>query len=422
MTRRRPKHDLFDKGVRMTGQDTHTDVPYLDIASPAFAMNSEEVRDARERSWYAKTNYGYGILRYKEVTELLKHPSLNQGSAKWPEHHGVHTGIFYEWWAKNLLVLEGDEHHRIRRLLNPAFSPAVARRLEPEFADIANELIAEMKALHAAGEEVDFVAAFSEPFATRALCAMMGLDHKHWKFIASRANTVGYALSVSIKEDIEAIDEAVKELYDFVDELIEERRAHPGEDVVSRLVQFSQADDKLTTEELRNALVLMLFGGMDTTRNQIGLLLQTFMRNPEQWELLAADPAKYAKPALEEGLRVNPTTRWVTREANEDFEFKGLQIANGTTVHLFTMSSGTDPEAYPDPDIDLNATDRKQHHTFGGGVHHCLGHYIARADMSVALPLLAQAFTDITCPGGDEWLPDSGNHGPVKLPITFSVR
>ena len=406
----------------MSAETAPVEVPYLDIASPSFAMSSEEVRDARERNWYAKTNYGYGILRYKEVTELLKHPSLNQGSAKWPEHNGVHSGVFYEWWSKNLLVLEGEEHHRIRRLLNPAFSPTAARRLEPEFAEIANELIADMKAKHARGEQVEFVADFSEPFATRALCTMMGLSHDHWPFIADRANTVGYALSVSIKEDIESIDVAVTELYDFVDQLIAERKENPGQDVVSRLVQFSESGDKLTDAELRNALVLMLFGGMDTTRNQIGLILQTFMRNPDQWDLLAQNPGELAKPALEEALRVNPTTRWVTREANEDFEFQGLAIEKGTTVHLFTMSSGTDPEAYPDPDIDIQSEDRKPHHTFGGGVHHCLGHYIARADMSVALPLLAQAFGDITCPGGDEWLPDSGNHGPVRLPITFSVR
>lgn len=406
----------------MTKQDSQDTVPYLDIASPDFAMNSEEVRDARERNWYAKTNYGYGVLRYKEVTELLKHSSLNQGSAKWPDHHGVHSGLFHEWWSKNLLVLEGDEHHRIRRLLNPAFSPTVARRLEPEFTAIANELIEQMKRKHAGGEQIEFVADFSEPFSTRALCAMMGLDHKHWPFIASRANTVGYALSVSIKEDIERIDQAVHELYDFVEQLIEERRENPGEDVVSRLVQFSQAGDKLSDAELRNALVLMLFGGMDTTRNQLGLILQTFMRNPEQWELLASEPEKYAKPALEEGLRVNPTTRWVSREANEDFEFHGLEIEKGTTVHLFTMSSGTDPEAYPDPEINIQAESRKQHHTFGGGIHHCLGHYIARADMGIALPLLAQSFTGIFCPGGDQWLPDSGNHGPVRLPIDVTVR
>ena len=397
-------------------------VPYLDIAAPDFAMSSEAVRDAREQNWYARTNYGIGVLRYKEVTDLLKHPSLNQGSAKWPEHHGVHSGIFYDWWSKNLLVLEGEEHHRIRRLLNPAFSPRVAQQLKPQFEQIADELIKNVKQKQAKGEPVEFVADFSEPFATRALCAMMGLDHKHWPFIADRANSVGYALSVTIKEELERVDNAVKDLYDFVDELIEERKETPGEDVISRLIGFTAHGDKLTDVELRNAIVLMLFGGMDTTRNQIGLILQTYMRNLDQWELLAQNPEEYTQPALEEALRVNPTTRWVTREANEDFEYQGLQIEKGTTVHLFTMASGTDPIAYPDPEVDITAKDRPHHQTFGGGVHHCLGHYIARADMSVALPKLAQAFTDISCPGGDTWLPDSGNHGPLKLPITFTVR
>ena len=398
------------------------EVPYLDIASPQFAMSSEEVRDARERSWYARTNYGIGVLRYTEVTELLKHPSLNQGSAKWPDHHGVHSGIFYDWWEKNLLVLEGDEHHRLRRLLNPAFSPRVAQSLKPAFAAIAEDLIAEVKTKQAEGEAIDYVADFSEPFATRALCAMLGISQDHWPFIAERANTVGYALSINIKEDIAQIDQAVTELYEFVEELIAERKANPGEDVVSKLVDFTAHGDKLSDAELRNALVLMLFGGMDTTRNQLGLVMQTFIRHPEQWELLAADPDRFAQPALEEALRVNPTTRWVTREANEDFEYHGLQIERGTTVHLFTMASGTDPAAYPNPEIDITATDRTPNHTFGGGVHHCLGHYIARADMSVALPILAKHLTAVTCPGGDEWLPDSGNHGPIRLPITFVAR
>lgn len=393
------------------------EVPYLDIADPGFSMQSEAVRDAREQHWYAKTNYGYAILRYNEVSALLKHPSLNQGSAKWPEHNGVHSGVFYDWWVKNLLVLEGEEHHRIRRLLNPAFSPTMARRLVPEFEAIAKDLLDQL------GDrtEIEFVGDFAEPFATRALCAMMGLEHKHWPFIAEHANSIGYALAVTIQEDIERIDNAVQELYDFVENLIQERTANPGEDVVSRLVKFSEDGDKLSPEELRNALVLMLFGGMDTTRNQLGLLIQTFIRNPEQWELLAKDP-ELANAALEEGLRVNPTTRWVTREANEDFEYEGLKIAKGTTVHLFTYTSGTDPRAYPDGDVSITATDRLPHHTFGGGVHHCLGHYIARADMSVALPLLAQHMTDMSCPGGDEWLPDSGNHGPVKLPLKFTRR
>lgn len=394
-----------------------TGLPYFDIADESFAMQSEAVRTARDASWIARTNYGYAVLRYAEVSDLLKSPKLSQGSKKWPDHHGVHSGVFYDWWAKNLLVLEGDEHHRIRRLLNPAFSPAMARRLEPQFEELANELV---EGIVDRGE-MEFVGDFAEPFATRALCIMMGLDHRHWEFIADRANTVGYALSVTIREDIDRVDAAVQELYEFVEELIQERRAAPGQDVVSRLVQFSEGGDKLTGEELRNALVLMLFGGMDTTRNQLGLAMQTFIHNPDEWEKLAADP-ELAPAALEEVLRVNPTTRWVTREALEDFEYGGVEFEAGTTVHLFTYASGTDTRAFPDPEIDIAAQDRKPHFTFGGGVHHCLGHYIARADMSRALPALAAAITNMSCPGGDRWLPDSGNTGPVRLPIVFDKR
>lgn len=393
------------------------EMPYFNIADPSFAMQSEEVRRARGESWIAQTNYGYAVLRHAEVGSLLRSKSLSQGSAQWPEHHGVHSGSFYAWWSKNLLVLEGTEHTRIRRLLNPAFSPARARKLKASFQVLADELVNEI----ADKGSVEFVNDFAAPFATRALCIMLGLPEEHWEFIADRADTIGLALSVNIKEEIDKIDTAVDELYEFVETLIQERRENPVDDVISTLVTQSSDSDSLSPEELRNAIVLMLFGGMDTTRNQLGLAIQTFIHNPDQWELLGQNP-KLVNSALEEVLRVNPTTRWVTREAVEDFDFQGVQFKQGTTVHLFTASSGTDVQAFPDPEIDIEEKDRKAHFTFGGGKHQCIGQHIAKADMSVALATLAAAITDIQLDGADEWLPDSGNTGPVKLPIRFQKR
>lgn len=401
----------------MTQITEGTQIPYFNIADPSFAMQSEEVRRARDESWIAKTNYGYAVLRHAEVGALLRSKSLSQGSAQWPEHHGVHSGSFYAWWSRNLLVLEGTEHTRIRRLLNPAFSPARARKLKGRFQELADELVTEIQGKGS----VEFVEEFAAPYATRALCIMLGLPEEHWKFIADRADTIGLALSVNIQEEIDKIDGAVNELYEFVETLIEERRENPADDVISTLVSKSHDSDSLSAEELRNAIVLMLFGGMDTTRNQLGLAIQTFMHNPGEWEKLAADPSLVDR-ALEEVLRVNPTTRWVTREAVEDFEYQGIEFTAGTTVHLFTASSGTDVEAFPDPEIDIGETDRKAHFTFGGGKHQCIGQHIAKADMSVALATLAAAITDIQLDGADEWLPDSGNTGPVRLPIRFTQR
>lgn len=175
------------------------EAPYFNISDPSFAMHSDELRTARDSSWYARTNYGFAILRYAEVTELLKSPQLSQGSAQWPDHHGVTTGSFHDWWTKNLLVLEGDSHHRIRRLLNPAFSPTMAKNLEPAFLELAKELVANF----ADKGEVEFVSEFSEPYATRALCIMLDLPHSDWEFIAHHANIIGFGLSVQIQEKID---------------------------------------------------------------------------------------------------------------------------------------------------------------------------------------------------------------------------
>src|SRR5215475_5690380 len=96
--------------------------PHLRVTDPAFSITSEEVKRARERSWYAHTEYGLAVLRYDEVSQLLKHPKLRQGSVAWPAHNGITQGPFADWWASWVLNKEGEEHHRLRRLMNPAFS------------------------------------------------------------------------------------------------------------------------------------------------------------------------------------------------------------------------------------------------------------------------------------------------------------
>ena len=391
-------------------------VPYLDIADPSFAMHSEAVRNARAQHWYAKTNYGFAILRHAEVSKLIKDPRLIQGSAKWPEHNGVHTGLFHEWWTKSLLVLEGDDHHRIRRLLNPAFGPRNLEQYLPQFEVLAEELVQEF----IDKGEFEAVNDFAEPYATRVLCILLGIPETEWPTIARLASTIGLALGVTIKKDLDQVESALQELYGYAEALIEDRQKNPGNDLVTKLVQANADGDTLSDDELRNALCLLIFGGMDTTRNQIGLGLMSYMHNQDQWELLAANP-DLAKNAVEEVMRTNPTTTWVTREAAVDFDYEDLHAEAGTTIHFLTQVSGTDPAAYPNPEIDITA-ERAPHYGFGGGMHHCLGHFVARADMTIALKVLSAAMTNLRVNGADEWLPDSGNTGPVRLPIAFDKR
>jgi cytochrome P450 len=123
------------------------------------------------------------------------------------------------------------------------------------------------------------------------------------------------------------------------------------------------AAERLTTEELRDSLVLLIFGGFDTTRNQLGLAMQAFIESPGQWRLLA-ERADLGPAAVEEVMRVSPTTTWVTREAVRGFIFDGLDISAGTTIHLYCASAGTDPLAVPDEDMDITATGRPPHFAF----------------------------------------------------------
>ncbi len=176
--------------------------------------------------------------------------------------------------------------------------------------------------------------------------------------------------------------------------------------------------ERLTTTELRDSLVLLIFGGFDTTRNQLGLAMQAFIDHPDQWRLLGERP-DLGPAAVEEVMRISPTTTWVTREAVAGFTFDGLDIAAGATIHLFCEAAGTDPRA-GGADFDITAADRPPHFGFGGGIHYCLGHLVARADMCAALTVLARRLHGLRAEGAATWLPDSGNTGPVRLPIAFT--
>lgn len=389
-------------------------IPVLDVGDPAFAITSSEVHDARERSWFATTPYGIAVLRYDEMSRLLKHPKLRQGSVAWPAHHGVTDGPFAQWWASWILNKEGAEHHRLRRLMNPAFSPKLIGGLVPRFQALAAELIDGF----AQPDQCEFVSEFAEPYAARVIAIMLGLPEEEWPIIARESATIGLALGVTIREDLPKIEQALARLYDYADELIADRQRNPREDFVTALVNASRVEDgRLSHTELRDGMVLLIFGGFDTTRNQLGLAMQTFSQHPEQWSLLAERPELGGR-AVEEVMRVNPTIRWVTREVLEDFTFQDVELRSGTTVHLYSESAGTDPRVFPEG-FDISA-DRSPHFGFGGGAHHCLGHFVARSDMSEALPLLARRMRGIRLLPGSDWLPDSGNTGPVRLPVGFT--
>src|SRR5215475_8233771 len=326
--------------------------------------------------------------------------------------------------------MEGAEHHRLRRLLNPAFSRRIVEPLRPRFSALAGELVDGF----AEPGRCEFMAEFAEPYAASAIAILLGIAEGEWPTIAAESAAVGLAMGVRIREHLPRIEAALAALYDYADALIADRRRRPRDDFVTRLVRAQAGEPGgpgepgeagLTAAELRDSLVLLIFGGFDTTRNQLGLALQAFLDHPGQWRLLAERP-ELGPTAVEEVMRIRPTTTWVTREATADFTFDGLAIRAGTTIHLFCESAGTDPTDADDAGsgasaagFDITAGERRPHFGFGGGIHYCLGHYVARTDMCEALTVLARRLREPRPAGQAVWLPDSGNTGPVRLPIAF---
>ena len=388
---------------------------FLELADPAFSVTSAEVHQARDDGWYASSSYGIAVLRHDQASRLISHPNLRQGSAAWPAHHGITGGPFADWFANWVLNKEGADHRRLRKLLNPAFSRRLIEAMRPRFRSLAAELTSGFAGLG----RCEFMADFAEPYAARVITYMLGIPEHEWPIIARDSATIGLAMGVRIRQDLDQIESALARLYSYADALIADRRASPRDDCVTSLVTAHVENDQLTSAELRDTLVLLMFGGFDTTRNQLGLAMQTFIDHQDQWRLLAERP-ELAPSAVEEVMRVNPTTTWVTREAVADFSFDGLAIKSGTTIHLLCESAGTDPLTGLGTGFDITAPDRPAHLAFGGGVHYCLGHLVARADMSEALAVLADQLHEPRADGAAIWLPCSGNTGPVRLPLAFT--
>ena len=389
------------------------ELAFLDFNQVGFSIRSAEVLRARENHWYAKTPFSIAVLRYADVNALLKDRRLYQGTRRWPAHYGITKGLLSDWWQTMLLSVEGQDHLRLRKLANPAFSSRVIEPLTGYFAELAHELIDGF----CERGSCEFMREFAEPFSARVITGLLGIPKQNWRQLADLATELGYVFSVTIKENLPAIEHGLQGIIDISQALIDARRGTHADDFVGTLVTASLDDTKITEAELLSLVSMVVFAGFDTTRNQIGLGMQTFSEFPEQWQKLAANPA-LGRQAVEEVMRVNPTITWVSREAAEDIQYRELTIEKGTTVHLLTIPAGSDPRKVDQAEFDIEK-ERPPHFGFGGGMHHCIGHLVARLDMTEAFKALAARLPEMRVSPEAAYLPDSGNTGPTHMPVTF---
>jgi len=389
-------------------------LPDLDLSDPGFSTRSSEMKAARAAHWCARTPYGLAVLRHREVGMLLRDRRLRQGSYAWPDKHGL-EGSFADFWKRSVISREGAGHRALRDVCVPVLSEGFIAGLVPTFDRIAGDLCTDF----ASRRGCEFQEDFAIPFAGQAICALLGVDTADWRMISHDASDLGLAMGVECKQHESVFNAACSRLMKLAANLVD--RARRGEDRTSYIAGLVSRFEGsgLAEVDLLDLIVISIFGGVDTTRSQLGLGLSLFMDHPEQWQALRRDPS-LASNAVEEIIRARPTTTWVTREATEDFDFGGVRVERGTTLHLLVHASSRDPAICDAPQFDITIR-RKKHFGFGGGAHHCIGHLVARTDIACALRALTRTFETVEPDGEAEWLPDSGNTSAVRLPIKYQT-
>ncbi|MGH3901970.1 MAG: cytochrome P450 [Pseudonocardiaceae bacterium] len=392
-------------------------VAFFDILDPAFRVDAAEVRAAAEARWWARTPIGLAVLRYRECLTLLRDRRLRHGGLDALVACGVTSGLFADWLRTSLLNVEGQPHQRRRRLVSAAFTQRNVDRLRPFMRAKAHELIDSF----ADTGNCEFMTAFADPYPAWVIADLLGIPAERFDAFLGWATDMGLGFSPSAAAEHDRIEAAIAGLYACCDELTAQRRQDlPGDDFISALITAEEDGQRLTDDEVRRLVSGLVFAGQDTTRNQLGLAMTTFTRHPEQWRLLAERP-ELASTAVEELMRVNPAVPVVARVATEDFTFQDVDIPAGTHVALFLAAANTEPDTFGDAPFDITAQ-RSAQLTFGGGIHYCLGAWLARIEMREALPILATRLRDVALDGLVASRPHVGITGPVALPLRFTGR
>jgi cytochrome P450 len=399
---------------------TDIELPFLDVLAPGFRDEQHELTGAAlDQSWVAMTSLGPVVLCDEHVRSLLRDHRLRTVTMRGSlELQGVSEGPFYERTVRALLAMDGPDHLRLRRLVAPALTPRAVSRLRPSMRETVEALV---KATRGRAE-VDVVEAIARPLPIAMICQLLGVPRDDGEQIARWAADEMALFDFDLVNDQDRIQAAYDGFDRYLEDLLERRRSDPGDDLISALLAAEEEGDRLTHDEVRMLVENLLVGGTDTTRHQLGLAVWALARHPDQWELLAADPALVPR-AVEESLRWEATVDGVLRECVEDVELDGVTFPAGTVLMLGTQAANRDPVAHACPHaFDVTRQRHEPVLAFGSGAHHCPGASLARAELEEAVRVLVERWTGVELAGPVTWRPGSGLIGPAELRVARRWR
>jgi cytochrome P450 len=393
-----PELDFFDVGLK--GERFHRTMDELSSAG-----------------WLASSPIGYFVLDREAAAFFLRTKSATFPGMKIAEMFEVPEGPLLEEMRRNILHINGDDHRRLRNLVNPAFTPRSADKWRPAMREFLERLWEPL----AEADRCEFVDAFAKPYPSLTIATVMGAPLEDAPKLHEWSNLIQRQFDgPSLLHERDAIERACEEFYEWAGALIERRKDDPSDDLISTLIAAEQEGDRLSDVECMNLVLNVLVGGVDTTQSQLAHALRLFAANPDQWQLLAERP-ELAPAAVEEVVRYEPITPFTARLLHEPVEYRDVTFPEGTVVMVCAFTGNRDgvdgdADAF---DITADRGDAKPL-TFGAGIHYCLGANLARAELQEALSFLPARMPGLALDDEPELGSIHGIYGLERLSLRWS--
>ena len=367
------------------------------------------------------------VTRYDDMLEMLRDTETFSSAEAIhmvnpvPEEITIPPGCPYPE-LENVAQFDPPEHTRLRKLMQPGFSPKRLSHRADEIQAIADGLIDEFVDTG----RVDLVTGYSNPIPIRVMAMILGFPPEAAERFRYWTDSFFDLLGVPglSHERVVALWRGLLESDGYTRELIEERRRRPADDLVSDLVT-SVADDgspSLTDDEITANIHAFIVAGTDTTAILLSQMVYTLLEDRERWERVCADPGMVTN-AVEETLRLRGPIRGLNRMTTRDCELGGVKIPKGARLYWMLSSANLDDAQFDEPErFDLNRPRISAHLAFGKWTHFCIGAPLARLEARIALERLTTRVPGMRLAQETiEWVPNLITPAPAELNVEWDV-
>ena len=368
-----------------------------------------------------ETEHLHVATRYAEVVEISKRPKefcSGKGAVSIPDMPAEALDFF-----GSFINMDDPRHARQRGIVARSFTPRQLQNVLDSVDTICTDVIDGF----CDQGEVDLVKVMSQPFPLLVICDMMGIPRSEFDTVLKATNVIlgaGDPEFVGDGDPMTAIFEAGISLTTLMNDLAEERRSNPTDDLTSKLVHNELGEDMLAPNEIAPFFILLAVAGNDTTRTAISHGMHLLSQNPEQRRIWQDNLDEVTPTAVEEIVRVASPVTFMRRTATTDVTISGHDFSEGDKVVLLYGVANRDPRVFVDPEKFDVLRDPNPHIGFGGpGPHFCLGAHLARREVSVAFRQLLTRLPDIEVT--DEPVPLESMGIPLvggikRLPVRFT--